>query len=132
MINTFPDLLTFSFFAPSIIRIAAGLVFVYLAFAQWKRIEDIARMRFPIVGAGTWIGWVSVFFHAGIGAMLVCGFYTQIAALVGIVGLLKNFLLVTWYPHLMPTNRVGILLLIAICLSLLFSGAGAFAYDLPL
>lgn len=132
MINTFPDLLTFSFFAPTIIRMAAGLVFLYVAFAQWKRVEEIAHMRFPLVGAGAWIGWISIFFHAGIGAMIVCGFYTQIAALVGIAGLIKSFFLLTWYPRLIPMNRISLLLLVAICLSLLFSGAGAFAYDLPL
>jgi uncharacterized membrane protein YphA (DoxX/SURF4 family) len=66
------------------------------------------------------------------GIMLILGLYTQIAALV--LGLLTLAEAYTEYkdPLILKRNFVFYTMLFAILLSLLLSGAGAFAIDLPL
>lgn len=132
MLNTFPHLLVLGFFAPTLIRAAVALVFLYTAYIQWQRRDEIARMRFPVVGETVWAAWVAIIFSVVVGAMLLFGYYTQIAAILAALALVKFFILKKWYPRLTPLSHISILLLVVMCLSLLISGAGAFAYDLPL
>jgi hypothetical protein len=119
MLNPFPDLLMFGFFAPTIVRVVAALILLYGARAHWA-----ARER----------GGHSLLFavaHGVIGLMLLFGYYTQLAALAGLVGVVGSFI---WplRTHVPPLPRSTSILLIAIFVSLLLSGAGAFAFDLPL
>ena len=78
--------------------------------------------------------WVKIFALIQIvgGLMLIAGFYTQITALVFVVITLVELGVEKREPALINRNFVFYLLLFAISLSLLFSGAGAFAVDLPL
>ena len=64
--------------------------------------------------------------------MLAAGYYTQIAALLGAIGAFKAFLFTKRYPEIIPFSRSTYILLIAILLSLLLTGAGAIAFDLRL
>ncbi len=132
MLNAFPDLLIFQTLAPTIIRVAVALTFFYVAYAQFGRREEIAQMRFPVVGAVSWAAWVSIIFFVVVGAMFLFGYATQIAAVITVAALIKCFILKKYYPRLIPLSRSSLLLLIAMCLSLLVSGAGALAQDLPL
>jgi uncharacterized membrane protein YphA (DoxX/SURF4 family) len=132
MLNTFPHLLVYAFYAPTIIRVAVALAFFYVAYVQLGRRDEIAKMRFLVVGETAWAVWVSVAFFAIVGAMLLFGYYTQIAAILAVLALIKCFILKKWYPRLIPLSHITILLLAVMCLSLLISGAGALAQDLPL
>lgn len=132
MLNTFPDLLAFGFFAPTLLRIAAALVFFYGAWAQYSRLAELSHVSLPVVGRSPTIIWLSIAVHAVIGAMLFFGYYTQIAALLAILGCIKGLVWAKKYPRLFPLCRVDYALVLVICLSLLLSGAGAFAQDLPL
>jgi len=132
MLNPFPDLLALGFFAPTIVRVVAGAFFLYVAYMQYQRRDEISKLNFPIIGQGAQFAWLAVAFHAVVGAMLFFGYYTQIAALLGAIGLLKGLWLNRRFPSMVILPRSTILILIAICLSLLLSGAGAFAFDLPL
>jgi len=132
MLNPFPDLLVLSFSAPTIVRVAAAVLFVYAGYTHWHKREAIAATTFPIVGKGEWIAWLSIIFHFAIGAMLFFGYYTQVAALLGLVGSLKGLVLGKSYREVFVYSRATYLLLAAVCASLLLSGAGAFAFDLPL
>lgn len=134
MLNPFPDLLTYSLLAPIFLRLVVGFVFInlgFLAFKNEKRSWQISlnTLRIPkpsiavkILGALEIIG----------GAMLILGFYTQIAALI--LGILTFAETYVEYkdPSILKRNFVFYLLVLSILLSLLFSGAGAFAIDLPL
>ena len=134
MLNPFPGLLDFGFFAPTMLRIAAACVFLYVAYMQVQHREAMAKIPFPLIG--TSLGMGVVWFAAGVefllAAMLAVGYYTQIAALVGMVAAIKCFI----YGHKWPTfsviSRGTSVLLFIILASLLLSGAGGFAYDLPL
>ncbi|MBC7836262.1 DoxX family membrane protein [Acetobacteraceae bacterium] len=129
--NPFPDLFMLGFFAPTLIRLSVGLLFVYIGYMQWRNREVIAQMRFPIVGSGMWIALVFMFFHFAVGLMLIAGFYTQIAALLGIAGSLKGLILNRRHPTLIIVSNGTVVLAIVMLLSLLVTGAGAFAFDIP-
>lgn len=132
MLNPFPDLLVLGFFAPTLVRIAAAGVFLYVGYTHWKGRAALCQTRFPIIGQGKWIAWFSVAVHLAIGASLFFGYDTQIGALVGGIAAVKGILFSSMYRSAFPFSRSTYVLLLAICLSLLLSGAGAFAFDLPL
>ena len=134
MLNPFPDLLTYSLLAPFIIRVVAGLVFVNLGALAFKNEKNSWRislntLRVPNPSLAVKIlGAIEI---AG-GVMLLFGFYTQVAALI--LGLLTLAEIYVEYrdPAILKRNFVFYLLILSILLSLLLSGAGAFAIDLPL
>lgn len=134
MLNPFPDLLTYSLLSPFILRVVAGLIFANLGFLAFKNekerwIASLSTLKVPSPELSVKIiGGIEI---AG-GVMLILGFYTQIAALV--LGLLTFAETYIEYkePEILKRNIVFYIMLLAILISLLFSGAGAFAFDLPL
>jgi uncharacterized membrane protein YphA (DoxX/SURF4 family) len=134
MLSPFPDLFTYSFFAPFILRMVAGLIFIdlgVLAFRGEKErwVSSLSTLRIPnpkiavkIFGAIEVIG----------GAMLILGFYTQIAALVLAILTFCEAYVEYKFPVVLKRNLVFYVMLLAILLSLLLTGAGAYAFDLPL
>ena len=134
MLNPFPDLLTYGLLAPFILRVVAGFIFVNLGALVFKNEKErwlssltILKIPNPRIALKI-LGAIEI---AG-GVMLVLGLYTQIAALV--LGLLTFAEAYTEYkdPLILKRNYVFYILLLSITLSLLLSGAGAFAIDLPL
>ena len=132
MLTPFPGLLVFSFFAPTLIRVGAACLFAYLAYSHYTHREEIGKMHFPVVGRGEWIAWLAVIVEAGTALALFLGYYTQYAAIVGALMALKQIVWGRKYPHFFIISRSTSFLLLVITLSLLLTGAGAFAFDLPL
>lgn len=132
MLNVFPALLDYTFFAPTLLRVAAALVFLYVAYYHLVHKDEIARTRFPIIGAGAWIVWVAVLVEILVALGLFFGAWTQVAALVGALVGLKYSLWAGRYPSYFILSRTASILLIVICLSLMLTGAGAMAFDVPL
>lgn len=132
MLNPFPDLLVYGYFAPTLIRVAVALVFFYIASVQFTRLHELSQIHFPIVGRGTWFIWLSIIAHALIGALFFFGYYTQVAAILGALGGIKGLVWAKKYPRVFPLCRLDYAFVLVICLSLLLSGAGAYALDLPL
>ena len=91
-----------------------GLLFAYCALEHFKRTDLPSRVLavFELVAAG----------------LLVAGAWTQPAAL------LAGIIAAIWYFQ--PTSRVvalsSILLALVMSISLVLTGPGAFAFDLPL
>jgi hypothetical protein len=136
ILNPFPQLLTFGygsyFFAPFILRVAVAVVLGYLAYKHFKNREKLADMRFPIVGSGMWIVWLA-FVVEGLTALgLFVGSHTQYAAILGGLIALKQLVWGRKYPHFFMLSTGTAALVLVICLSLLLTGAGALAFDLPL
>lgn len=132
MLNPFPDLLIFSFFAPTVLRIAVAICFFFIAYAQWTRREELAHLSYPIIGKAPWLPSASVVVHLALALMLLVGWYTQLAALIGLAASFKAALFAKTLPRFMPLCRGEYILLMVILASLMLSGAGALAYDLPL
>jgi hypothetical protein len=133
MVNTFPDLLTYSFFAPTILRMLVALSFFYIAYAQAARRKEIAHVKVPILGHLNQ-GWVllSSCIIGLTGIALFLGWHTQLAAIVGAVVVLKHAIYAKKYPRLIPLCRLEYVYLFVILLTLLISGAGVFAIDVRL
>ncbi len=132
MLNPFPDLLMLGFVAPTLIRVAAGCLLLYTGYYHWNTRSKIADISFPLIGRSSWAAPVSAIAHFAVGAMFIFGYYVQIAALLGILASLKGVTFAKKYEVVFPYQRSTYVLLLVICASLMLSGAGAFAFDLPL
>ena len=132
MLNTFPNLLVLGFFASTLLRVAVACLFFYASYSAYKHRDAAAHLRFPLIGEASWAGGFTMMMYAAIGLMLLFGAYTQIAALLAGIVSIKGLLFCKRFGPLFPYPRSTYFLLLVICLSLLVSGAGAMAFDLPL
>lgn len=133
MLNPFPELLALSFFAPLFLRVALGLVLFLTSFHQLIDKREELSKRFNAVWPqyGTKIVWTTGIIEVVVGLSFIAGFYTQIAALIGI--LFSGFVIFSKkYKKVMHRDISFYILMFAISLSLLVTGAGIFAFDLPL
>lgn len=133
MLNPFPDLLAFSFFAPLFLRATVGIIFMQFGFRKIARMKHTAAFfeRINVIP-----GWFFVWFFGLIeiigGIMLFLGVFTQIAALVLAFIIIGAFFLKRKYPTALSHDKSYYILLAVTTFSLIFLGAGAFAIDLPL
>jgi len=134
MLNVFPDLLVFSMLAPFIIRVVAGFTFLNTGILKLSRekgrwlisLEELRISKTSIV-----LKILAAVEIVG-GILLIAGAWTQASALVLAIFTALAFLIEYKDPFILKRNLSFYLLLLSITLSLLFSGAGAFAFDLPL
>ena len=135
MLNPFPNLLTYSLVAPFILRLTLGLILANLGYLKLTKeraglrvifgllhIKNHERLAAQVVGTLEILG----------GLMLIVGFYTQVAALAFVI--LNGAELYIEYNDetLLRRDIVFYILIFVIALSLLFTGAGFLAFDLPL
>ena len=133
MLNPFPDLLSLSFFAPFLLRVMLGVWLVLSSCRHFKRRGELATVLASRFGAlGQIAVWLIIFVECAVGAALVAGFYTQIAALLSGAYALKLLYFRRLSPGLAQESAWFYILVAAISLSLLVTGAGAFAVDVPL
>lgn len=132
MLSVFPQLLFLSLLGPTLLRITAGCVFLYLAYHHFQNRSTVAHELGRFVGAGTIIAPIYALIELGIAVALITGSWTQPAALVGFVIALKMLLLRESFHATKPLSQLSYFLLSLICLCLVVMGAGAFAFDLPL
>lgn len=134
MLNTFPSLLDYSWYAPLILRVVLGIILIDLGVLKFKSeraswITTLSAYRLKPAAF-----FVSVYGAIEIigGALLVIGLFTQVAALVFVI--LSAIECYTEFTegNVLKRDIVFYVLLFAIALSLLLTGAGAFARDLPL
>jgi len=114
MLSLFPSLLAFALLAPVLLRVTIGLYFFFNA----RRLSSEISHSFLFNIVVRTILIVS-------SAFIFIGLYTQLAALV--LTLLSLFL------YFKQTERDTTLILLSIMsLTLVFLGAGFFAFDLPI
>ena len=114
MLSVFHEILFLAPFAAFLIRIALAILLGYCA---WKHLENNNK-------AGRALGFVE-----GITATaLALGAWTQPAAIAGM------FIIGAWFalPRLRAVALGTAFLAFVMCLSLLLTGAGLLAFDLPL
>ncbi len=118
-LSLFPALFTFEIFAPLLLRLVVSLYILHLGLQRYKKEYK----------------WSSFFYFIASGLLFV-GLYTQAAAIAGI--LLNKFdFYVDYYKNrkISPVSKEKYFLYAlagVILLSLLLTGPGAFAFDLPL
>ena len=118
MLNIFPDLLSYGLLAPFLLRLVVGIFFVR------KGIDDAKKSR---VVKEVW-GRLLSFLEVASGILLIVGAKTQI---VSIITLFLSIYAISKLKE-RGVEFYLYLLLATISISLLFSGAGFLAVDLPL
>ena len=114
MLSLFPQLLFLPPFSAFLIRIALAAVFGYSAATRIRSDRTLLKVFGAVDGV--------------IAVMLLAGIYTQLAAIVG--ALCTVYWLIKSDVSPLPKSTVALALIM--CLSLVVTGAGPFAFDLPL
>jgi uncharacterized membrane protein YphA (DoxX/SURF4 family) len=134
MLNPFPELLSFSLLGPLVLRLVLGLIFVDLGVLKFKAERSRWISSFKALHLNPAEIFVSGFGLIEVvgGFLLIIGAWTQIVALVFIV--LVGLELYVEYrdASILKRDFTFYLLVLAIAISLLLSGAGAYAFDIPL
>lgn len=133
MLSLFPQLLFLSPLGITIMRLCAAVAFVVIAYRMIRTEEKIEGTSFILIGKpASWMVWFPALVSAIIAIMLGIGYWTQPAAIVGIILAGKHLVFYRKYHAILPLSSGTYAFLIATCLLLLVSGPGAFAFDLPL
>ena len=118
-LSIFPSLLTFGLISPLLLRLSVGLFILFLAKDRYKKTYK----------------WSAVVYFLS-GLMIILGLYTQIAVLFGAASLKFDFWVDYWRNRKTTPIKMEIYFLYGIAgiilLSLLFTGPGFLAFDLPL
>lgn len=133
MLNPFPTLLDFSLLAPLLIRVVAGFIFIDLGFFKLTRERErwhglyktFLKLGQPFLAVVAFIELIG-------GALLIVGMFTQVAALALSIITFSNLYLEWKEPAFVRRDFVFYLMLLTMTASLLVTGAGIFAFDLPL
>ena len=115
------------------LRVVIGMILFYLGWKHFLYINELKHI-FRL----SWWPWgnLTVWLLAGgelIAATLITvGAYTQVVALLVALMSLKMFFIRNWFHHHTIPGRLFYFLLFGASLSLVITGAGFFAVDLPL
>jgi uncharacterized membrane protein YphA (DoxX/SURF4 family) len=134
ILNTFPDLLTFSTLSPFILRVVLGLIIINLGYLKLTKEKVAWQELFETINVHPAKVFVKVLAFIEIigGLMLVAGSYTQLTSIVFSILFFCEAVLEYRESNLEKRNLTFYILMFTISLSLIFLGAGAFAVDLPL
>jgi len=132
MLSLFPQILFLSPLSATLLRVCAGLVFAYLAYFHFANRRAASEELSKLIGGASVIMPVYCVIELVVALSLVLGAWTQASALVGFIIAVKMLLIRHSLKELKPLSQLSYALLAVICLSLVFTGAGAFAFDLPL
>lgn len=132
--NTFPDLLTYGFFSPFILRVVLGYIFINLGYLKLSKETERWKLFFESIHLKPVkiFTYISALIEIIGGIMLILGFYTQITALAFAIITFGELYVEFKVDTLLKRNLVFYLLIFAISVSLLLTGAGFMAMDLPL
>ena len=131
--NIFPALLLPPL-APLILRIVIGLIFIDLGFLKFRGEKQGWSTSFEALGLRPVDLFLPLYALLQIigGILLLIGLWTQVAALAFVV-FTGIELYVEWQAReILKRDMVFYILIFTISLSLLLTGAGAYAIDIPL
>lgn len=134
MLNPFPELLTFALLGPLILRALLGLIFIDLGLLKFRGEKQSWLASFETLGLRPSSLFVPLYAILQIigGIFLIIGLWTQIAALAFVI-FTGIELYIEWKARkILKRDIVFYILIFVISLSLLLTGAGAFAIDIPL
>jgi uncharacterized membrane protein YkgB len=126
MFSVFPAMLVYYLFGAFVLRMAAAITLFYFTkeHVSLARKSETQKLKYT--------SYILAAIEVVLGVLLFIGLYTQVAALAGmLIAVTLKVLSFTKSP-LASYGKVTYFLLFMVCFSLLFLGAGAFAFDLPL
>ena len=134
MLNPFPELLNYSLLAPFILRVVIGIIFLDLGALKFKSEKQRWIASFETLGLRPATFFVPLYGLLQVvgGLMLLAGLWTQVAALAFVI-FTGAELYIEWSAReVLKRDMVFYLLIFVVSLSLLITGAGAYAFDIPL
>lgn len=114
-LSLFPQLLSYGLIAPTLLRLSVGIIGI---------IAGRSRFNKPYK-------WASIFYLA-VSVLLILGLYTQAAALAGLIIVAFDYFADRKVAPMTGEKRILYSIVKIILITLLFSGPGFFAFDLPL
>ena len=114
-LSIFPYLLNFTLVAPLLLRLALGVLRLFAGLEKYKEKKMLTAIL-TVVSSG----------------LLIIGLYTQLAVLVAIALIKYDYLMAKKAGKLNREKTALTVLMVIILLSLLFTGPGFLAFDLPL
>jgi uncharacterized membrane protein YphA (DoxX/SURF4 family) len=134
MLNPFPELLSFSPLAPFILRLVLGLIFLDLGMLKFKseRPRWIKSLQALHLNPAELFLIIFGLIEVVGGILLLVGAWVQISALAFVILVGLEFYIEYKDESVLKRDFVFYLLVLTIAVSLLLSGAGAFAFDIPL
>lgn len=133
--NVFPHLLDYSFLATTLLRVTLGFMFVWFAYSEFFKSRHPHGAFFERLGFHPERKYIDILTSIGgiLGILLLVGVYTQIAALATGILMVLAIVMKLRTPRALAHNPIEFYVLLAIVsFVLVFLGAGAFAFDLPL
>lgn len=137
MINPFPTVFL-ALIAYAVLRVAVGFMLVYLGY-QHSIPRKVALRKALSACAPHFLSRYTGFFvvcfgvaEIILGLMFVAGFFTQIAAIATVLFALKMLYFRKHLTYPLVPTPMFFLLLIGVSISLFITGAGVFAFDIPI
>jgi len=134
ILNTFPDLLTYSILSPFILRVVLGLIVINLGYLKldkelsaWQELFETINIH-PAKFLVKFLAFIEIIG----GFMLMAGSFTQLVSIIFAVLFFCEAVLDYRESELEERDLTFYILMFTISFSLIFLGAGAFAFDLPL
>lgn len=134
MLNTFPNLLILGLLAPTILRITAGLLFARFGLLKLTKDKQSKIMFFETIGlrpAIFWL-WLVALIEIISGLFIFAGFLTQISSIIAGIIMFISIVIKIIKPKALPNTLDFYILFFVVFISLILSGAGLFAFDMPL
>ncbi|MES3006100.1 MAG: DoxX family protein [Patescibacteria group bacterium] len=134
MLNPFPELLDFGILAPTLIRVAVAVFFINFGWNKLTKEREHKATFFESIGlrpAGVYVTLLGIF-QIVAGVCLIVGVFTQVFAIICATIALVSYIIKKRHPEMLFTPSSIYALLFIMALSLVFSGAGLPAVDLPL
>ena len=120
MLSVFPSFLSWSQVSPLIIRLTLGVVFIFWSYRAFlQKSLPISQKIITII-------------EVIAGILLVIGLWTQVAALVIAIDLIVRLYQKATQRAFLSDGVNYYLILLVMAVSLLFTGAGFWSFDLPL
>ena len=120
-------------FGYAILRVVVGLVWCHLALLHYQnRTEITPTLSLPIFPWPKVALTFVIMTELVAGILFVLGLFTQVAALLTIAWCIKLIVLHRAFLHPSFPNRLTVVLLLAISVTLFITGAGMPAFDLPI
>ena len=112
---TFPQLLTFGLVAPLLLRLTVGFLRLGAGWVRWNKEYK----------------WTAILYFIS-SVLIIIGLYTQVAVIVALVLVVFDYFLERKAGNLNREKMALTVLMKVILISLLFTGPGFLAFDLPL
>ncbi len=134
MLSTFPTLLAFGPLAISFLRIISGIIFATFGWLKLTKDKKSKITFFKTIGfkpAIFWL-WLVASIEIVAGVMIAIGFLTQIASIIAALIMFISIIIKIKKHSALPNTTDFYILFFIVFFVLIFTGAGVFAFDLPL